>query len=143
MEYLRSISHDIFCIFKLFHQNTPIIKDNDILRSHYELLFFLRDNPKTPMSVIAKALSLSKPYITSLVDLLAAKKLVIRVQSETDRRITNISLTSEGLIFINGHEQILVDNFSKKFKGFTKEEIAELKTASKKLRALLEKIECE
>lgn len=59
------------------------------------LLFLLADGEKD-CTEIATALGLSKAGVTGLADGLAARGLVVRVPSQTDRRKIFIHLTPEG-----------------------------------------------
>jgi MarR family transcriptional regulator, lower aerobic nicotinate degradation pathway regulator len=59
------------------------------------LLGVLRDRTPT-MNELARLLSLDKSSVTGLVDRAETRGLVVRVPSETDRRVVQVSLTKGG-----------------------------------------------
>lgn len=70
----------------------------DLTISQHSVLAFLKANSEKglPLNAIGELLSLSSPNITSVVDRLQEKKLVVRTNHETDRRVKIIRLTRSG-----------------------------------------------
>lgn len=60
-------------------------------------LFIINHKPNMTISELAERLNLSRPATTQKVNELASKGLVIKKQSETDKRVTELSL-SDSLI---------------------------------------------
>src|SRR5579883_1577596 len=59
-------------------------------------LVFLKHNPQSPMSLLAKEFHIELPSVTSMVDRLIKQELVIRESDPNDRRMVRISLTLKG-----------------------------------------------
>jgi DNA-binding MarR family transcriptional regulator len=68
----------------------------EINRSEYILLRYLRENGAQKVSSISKELKVTSSHITSVADSLVKKALVTRERSEEDRRVVEIALTSDG-----------------------------------------------
>ncbi|PWR71420.1 hypothetical protein DK846_11180 [Methanospirillum lacunae] len=64
--------------------------------AHYRLLYHLFLSKSLSMKELGDLLSVSKTYITKIVDALSAEGLVERLPDPGDRRIINIQLTKEG-----------------------------------------------
>lgn len=86
----------------------------DFSRSHYEVMLLLDDLGERPMSVVAKSLSYSKAYITSIADNLYKKGYIIRVPSQEDRRVILISLTESGRNYLNAYRESIEKTISKR-----------------------------
>jgi DNA-binding MarR family transcriptional regulator len=71
-----------------------------------KVLESLGENGPQMMRVLAEHLGLAVNSMTSVIDQLEAKQLVVRVRSEVDRRVVNVDLTPEGRkifeLFSNG-----------------------------------------
>ncbi|MCU0710214.1 MAG: MarR family transcriptional regulator [Pirellula sp.] len=61
-----------------------------------KVLEALGENGPQMMRVLAEHLGLAVNSMTSVIDQLEAKQLVVRVRSEVDRRVVNVGLTPEG-----------------------------------------------
>lgn len=62
----------------------------------YTLLALLRSNPRVSPAQLAKALGLSAPYITTALDKLCRRNLIVRSTNESDRRGQHLTVTPEG-----------------------------------------------
>ncbi|OME87459.1 MarR family transcriptional regulator [Paenibacillus sp. FSL A5-0031] len=93
-------------IFNLIHNmdkftNKMIIQWNksfneDLGVSHVLVLGHLKQNGKSRPSDIAKILGLTPPTLSYLSEKLVAKKLVVRLMDESDRRIIYLGITDKG-----------------------------------------------
>jgi len=61
------------------------------------------DNPN--LGEIAKALKLSKPSVTAIVDKLASKGYIEKFQSDEDRRSFHVHLSAKGNMLVRIHEK--------------------------------------
>ena len=61
------------------------------------------DNPN--LGEIAKALKLSKPSVTAIVDKLASKGYIEKFQSDEDRRSFHVHLSAKGNMLVRMHEK--------------------------------------
>jgi len=93
-------------IFDIIHNmdkftNKMIIQWNksfneDLGVSHVLVLGHLNQNGKSRPSDIAKILGLTPPTLSYLSEKLVAKKLVVRLMDESDRRIIYLGITDKG-----------------------------------------------
>jgi len=67
--------------------------------ARYSLLraLYFTQEKRLPQSEVAKAMNVTSPNVTQLIDALEREGLVERVVSETDRRVTLAQLTPEGV----------------------------------------------
>ena len=71
------------------------VAERDLSMIQVRLLGVLRDRRPT-MNELAQLLELDKSSVTGLVDRAASRGHVVRVPSDTDRRIVRVSLTDRG-----------------------------------------------
>jgi DNA-binding MarR family transcriptional regulator len=66
--------------------------------ARYSLLraLYFTEEKRLPQSEVAKAMNVTSPNVTQLIDALEREGLVERVVSETDRRVTLAQLTPDG-----------------------------------------------
>lgn len=74
------------------HVGTPL----GLRKVEYSLLLLLANGPLSPKR-LGRALALSAPNLTLLLDRLQQRDLIRRERSESDRRSHNVVLTDEGL----------------------------------------------
>lgn len=68
-----------------------------------------------PVGRLANLVSLSQATVTSIVDRLESKGLVVRTRSTKDRRVVFLSLTQEAQTYLRGRPSILHREFIEKF----------------------------
>ncbi|GAA1205540.1 MarR family winged helix-turn-helix transcriptional regulator [Prauserella alba] len=73
-----------------------VSRDHDLTAQQAQLLCRLVDGP-VGMADLGRMLDLEKSSLTGLVDRAEKRGLVVRTRSNTDRRVYQISLTSDGL----------------------------------------------
>ncbi|WP_066295313.1 MarR family winged helix-turn-helix transcriptional regulator [Bacillus sp. FJAT-29937] len=93
-------------IFEIIHNMDKVTNDliirwnkgfnKDLGVSHVLVLGHLRVNGKSRPSDIAKALGLTPPTVTHLMEKLVKRQLVTRSTDETDRRIIYLEITNAG-----------------------------------------------
>ena len=76
---------------RLLHMNA-VQKEHGTPMSHVQVLAMLQDAGTMSVSEISRRLGIAKPNITPLLDNLAARGLLERQRSETDRRVVNVVL---------------------------------------------------
>lgn len=70
---------------------------------------------------VADALNLTRPSISAMVQRLIKNDLVVKTQSDKDKRISYLSLTDKGLKIMQGDEA-LYENLAERMAGFLNEE---------------------
>ncbi|MDM0044729.1 MarR family transcriptional regulator [Variovorax dokdonensis] len=74
----------------------------------YTVLTLVAENPGSSLARIARALSVTPPHITAVVDRLEARALLARTTSDSDRRSQVLSVTPEGSVLVRqATDQIL------------------------------------
>ncbi|MEK3888832.1 MarR family winged helix-turn-helix transcriptional regulator [Bacillus sp. FSL K6-3431] len=110
---------------KIFYENLGV--------SHILVLGHLMENGKSRPSDIARALGLTPPTLTHLSEKLVQKKLAIRLEDKSDRRIIYLGITDKGVEMVkraNIEGQILRKNL---FEKLTDEERQQLLKIYRKL----------
>jgi MarR family 2-MHQ and catechol resistance regulon transcriptional repressor len=117
----------------------------NINTSRYSLLRALYFTPdkRLPQSEVARAMNVTSPNVTQLIDALEREGLVERVVSETDRRVSYAQLTAEG----RAKCAILVPAMAKYMQetsaGLNREEMLQLTKLLAKLRTSLDQTTTE
>jgi len=68
----------------------------DLRPVEFTVLSLADENPGSTMGQLAKALAVTAPQMTAIVDRLAERKLLVREKSETDRRAQIVRTTPQG-----------------------------------------------
>ena len=141
---LSSAAQSFFTAFRYLYGITNIggrSIDSDKSRSHYEVMFVLRDAGAISMTEIARLLFLSKPYMTNLIDKLEKDGFVERQPDKRDRRIINIALTHEGRRAIEEHRALLEENIGKIISRLPDNDLSELSQITLRLKDILSKLD--
>lgn len=81
----------------LFRAADALIREREgILTAHQVILFTLDADDGLTMSDLATRVGMSRTRLTNLLDTLEEKKLVRRVQSETDGRVFHVMIEQSG-----------------------------------------------
>jgi DNA-binding MarR family transcriptional regulator len=75
----------------------------------YTVLTLIHENPGGSLAQLARALAVTAPHITALVDRLEAKGLIARTQSEQDRRSQVLHTTRQGATLVRTATQRIAD----------------------------------
>ena len=117
----------------------------NINTSRYSLLRALYFTPdkRLPQSEVARAMNVTSPNVTQLIDALEREGLVERVVSETDRRVSYAQLTDEGrakcAILVPAMARFMQETSS----GISRDEMRELTALLAKLRTSLDQMTTE
>jgi len=103
------------------------------------LIILKRKGPSSIISISDK-IGYSKQNMTAIIDSLEKDKLLIRSKSETDRRTTIISITDEGVNFLNESKIKFRKTISKKLEDLSDEEIEDIHNSVLTLHRLLPKL---
>jgi DNA-binding MarR family transcriptional regulator len=119
------------------HIRATAIGNFDITVEQFHVLRYVRRGTDS-MSELATAKNISRPAISQAVDVLVKKGLIARIQSVTDRRCVELTLTKAG--------NALLDTVFKETRGWMKERMNklsadELETIAKAMDALKKMLE--
>jgi len=107
MDSLKETITSFYDLFEKILEETSDQADfSDLTHQQLQYMKVLvkMDNPT--LSELAKELSLTKPTVTVLVNKLAEKGYIKRVQSDVDRRVMHLDLDSKGakiMLYVNSH----------------------------------------
>ena len=124
--------------FVNFH---TISKTCEVPQSYIRVLFILKRFKEKTMSEMARFMSVSKPNLTPVIDRLILDGYVERKPGQKDRRKLLISLTDEGLKYLEQVESKIKDYTASKLEGLSIEDLQELTESSKKITDILRKLE--
>ena len=108
-------------------------RGSDISIPQFRSLGFIQRNPDSSLSNLAEYLGLTLPSVSKLVDGLVKQKLVIRQESEVDRRRLTLVLTQSGASIVNSSRAGAQANLAKKLSCLSEDE---LETISKAMQFL-------
>jgi DNA-binding MarR family transcriptional regulator len=75
----------------------------------YTVLTLIAENPGGSLAQLARALAVTAPNITTMVDRLEARGLVARSQSDSDRRAQVLHTTAKGGALVRRTTQLILD----------------------------------
>ncbi|HAN09079.1 MAG TPA: MarR family transcriptional regulator [Clostridiales bacterium] len=112
----------------------------NISPSHVYTLITLRELGTLSVSEIGRILCVSKPNMTPLINKLIKENLIERTPSISDRRIINISLTSDGRIFLDGITKNMLHNIQSKLSLLSNEDLQLLNESLNDVHCVLAKL---
>lgn len=92
---------------------------NGLRTVEYTMLALINGNPGVSPAQLAKALGLSAPYITTGLDKLSRRGLVVREVSESDGRRQHLRTTEQGEALATEMTQKVIDSERSRFKTLT------------------------
>jgi DNA-binding MarR family transcriptional regulator len=107
----------------------------------HRVLGMLQYSGVLPMSEIGRRLCVSKPHMTSLINLMVKEGLVKRQPDDNDRRIINIMITRKGCSFLAGSRKKLKENIKKNLSSLSNADIKLLADSLESIRKVLSKLE--
>ena len=84
---------------KLLHlkmEKLSNLKGLDLSANHFQYISILDKLGKTTFTELAQNLQISKPAVTSFIDKLLKQKIVVKTQSDEDKRFFFIELSKKG-----------------------------------------------
>lgn len=98
------------------------------------------DRPCMTMSELAENLKITKQQLTKLVNDLEEKQLVERLHDKTNRRLVNISITTEGRMLLEQLKNAMLQTTLGALSGLSDGEIQQLKQALTAITPLIVKM---
>jgi DNA-binding MarR family transcriptional regulator len=123
---------------KILRMDLGLETDN-LNRLHIAVMGLLNTS-NTTMTELAKALMMSKPQLTRLVETLVALGFVKRLPDATDRRVIHLTLTDNGRVKLKSLREKLKKNIKNRLACLTSEELTQMSTALETLRNIIGKL---
>lgn len=137
---------NLLIYYPLFYRKMKMSVEHENKRSktagYYQILGTLLCNGTMPISKIGRVLCISKPNMTSFIDSLVSEGHVERSPHESDRRITNISITPEGEKFLKDSRKSVEKIIEKNLSTLSETEYRELKVSLESIKKMVMKIDC-
>lgn len=105
----------------------------DINHAQGRIIFALWKNDQIPINDLSKETALSKSSLTTMLERLEKSGHIIRKQSETDKRITIICLTSKSSSLRSDYQKISAEMIDLFYNNFTDDEISQFESSLKKI----------
>lgn len=106
-------------------------------KQHIMILFFVYgNNHKTSVKDIASFLHVTPGAVTQLIDYLVGQKIVVRKENPSDRRSTNICLTSSTVKQFDSFRRNYVATASKSFYALSDKELKQFINLVEKISVL-------
>ncbi|MEY8759088.1 MarR family winged helix-turn-helix transcriptional regulator [Chryseobacterium tongliaoense] len=125
---------DLQC-YILAHMNKGDIRG--VTATHYNIIEYLYRNNNTTGKQIAKAFNISQAAISRQLKFLVEKKLIEQQQSEKDRRVFNLSVTTAGKNIIDNSENFRESTAKTIGHSLTKSEFEDLIRLMQKMMSVV------
>ena len=107
---------------------------------HFEIMMVLEEAGTQYIAEIGEKLLIPKSQMTFLIDRLVSLEIVERRTDETDRRMSNVSLTDKGKAILKEKDRVLRANFTEKLSRLTDDELQQLASSLRRLRDILSRL---
>ena len=87
---------------------------------------------------IAKEIALSAATVTTIIDRLESRSLVIRTRSKTDKRKVHLSLSESGKLLLSSSPKPLQDHFIKRYQNLEEWEQSQLLSAVERIASMMD-----
>lgn len=98
---------------------------------------------RTPIGELARAVHLSQPTVTGILDRLEKRGLLVRTRDEHDRRAVNISITAAGQALVEGAPSLLQNRFREELNRLQDWEQTLMLSILQRIAAMMEAEELE
>ncbi len=113
----------------------------DITPIHFEILRLLKEEGTLHIAEIGEKLQIAKAQMTQLIDKLVDFNMVERKFDSADRRIINVTLTSEGSTVLEERKDSIMSAIKETVSCLTDAELEDLSDSLRKLRDILSKLQ--
>lgn len=107
----------------------------------YAVLGMLTNHGILSMTQIGRRLGISKPHMSSLIDIMVKTGLVSRIPDKNDRRIIHIAITKKGSNFLNDSRKALKENIRKNLSSLSSSDCELLADSLENVRRILLKLD--
>lgn len=127
---------------QLFHLMTQVKRDVELRMATHGLtdaqwkpLWLVKQGKAGTALELARLMDIDAGAMTRMLDRLAAKGLIARVRSESDRRVVHIELTPDGEAAVEHIPEVLASVNNDYLRGFTREEWKQMMSFIERMRA--------
>ncbi len=109
--------------------------------SNVQVLFILWEIRRSTVSDLSKHLHVSRPNMTPLIDKLVEYGLVERIQSESDRRVIDVSITPSGDELCLEIRDSMIETVQKRLTVLEEEDLTQLNESLNQIKSILMKVD--
>jgi MarR family 2-MHQ and catechol resistance regulon transcriptional repressor len=113
----------------------------DITPIHFEILRLLEEEGTLHVAEIGEKLQIARAQMTQLIDKLVDLNMVERNFDSADRRIINVTITSEGSTVLEERKDSIMSAIQETVSCLTDAELEDLSNSLRKLRDILSKLQ--
>ncbi|WFR55722.1 MarR family winged helix-turn-helix transcriptional regulator [Anaerocolumna sp. AGMB13025] len=106
VDQLVSLVHEIVKRYKEYQTDMSALYPQGITSTELSVIQFVQSNPNNVIKEVSEALSIPGSTLTSAIDRLEQKDLIIRTISKKNRRSFGLKLTEEGVKLNEEHEKV-------------------------------------
>jgi DNA-binding MarR family transcriptional regulator len=145
-EKVKEVNSLLFEFIPLYHQKFAVgFHQDDNIRprcnkSQIKAMFIIKKKEKILPTDLGKCMDMRKGSLTTLIDSLEGMNLVRRKRDPHDRRKTWLSLTKEGMEYLDLKIQAYERNFMRLFEPIPEEEVDELVKSLKYVVDLIKRL---
>lgn len=144
-EITSPLSEEFFKLLMQIHKK--IIKPDEFMKglsippSHGKVIFYLAQKGPSSVSNIAKALCISKPNMTPIIDKLLEEGFVTRSEDPNDRRILRIEITQKAMDIFKTKRHLAIASLQATLSTLEEEDQNTLKEILPKFNDIISKLE--
>jgi DNA-binding MarR family transcriptional regulator len=131
-----SIGHQLYHLMTQLKREVELrMAEHGLTDAQWKPLWLLKQGHAGTAFELARAVEVDAGAMTRMVDRLAAKGLIARVRSETDRRVVHLELTPDGEAAVTEIPQVLASVNNDYLRGFTRDEWKQMMNFIERMRA--------
>jgi len=135
-EMSSSIGHQLVHLVNQLKRDVDLrMVEHGLTDAQWKPLWLLKQGHAGTALELARAMDIDAGAVTRMLDRLAAKGLIARVRSESDRRVVHIELTPDGEAAVAQVPQVLASANNDYLRGFTREEWKQMMSFVERMRA--------
>lgn len=105
--------------------------------SEFEILMIISENEGLKVGELSDIMSITRPNLTPLVDILEQKELIKRVRDKSDKRITRLYITKKGKAQMNKNIELIEARFSEIKANYKDEDLAKIKELCEAIKNII------
>ena len=105
--------------------------------SEFEILMIISENEGLKVGELSDIMSITRPNLTPLVDILEQKELIQRVRDKSDKRITRLYITKKGKAQMNKNIELIEARFSEIKANYKDEDLAKIKELCEAIKSII------
>ncbi len=119
-------------------QSKKLARETGLTLPQFMILQILKDNDQATIGSIAQEINLTQATVTTIIDRMQARNVVIRQRNADDQRKVNVSMTKSGRELLKRGPATLQDRFGERFSKLADWEQHGIVSTLQKVAALMD-----